>query len=320
MTAHEHSPGSRTSPAGYRHPAYVASLAEFGTPCSLRRSGGRLLIREVDGSADRDAMGPYPLFCCSDWSQLAADLDELRDSVVSVVLVTDPFGEWTIEQLDTAFPDKRVAIKEHFVVKLAPAPLSRVSTHHRRNARHGLRKVDVDLVSDPPSVIDEWVAMYGQLVRRHGIEGLAAFSRASFARQLAVPGMSAFRATEGEAAVGAALWYVDGDVAYWHLAAYSERGYGVDASYALLASAMEHFEAAGVRWLALGAGAGIPADDADGLTRFKAGWATETRTVHLCGRILKPDRYEALSALRGAGAAGFFPAYRSIGGARMPHR
>jgi len=45
-------------------------------------------------------MGPYPLFCCSDWSELAADLDELCDSVVSVVLVTDPFGEWTVEQLD----------------------------------------------------------------------------------------------------------------------------------------------------------------------------------------------------------------------------
>lgn len=32
-------------------------------------------------------------------------------SVVSVVLVTDPFGEWTVEQLDTVLPDRRTVLK-----------------------------------------------------------------------------------------------------------------------------------------------------------------------------------------------------------------
>ena len=80
-------------------------------------------MRDIDGSADRDATGPYPLFCCADWSGLAADLDELSGGIVSVDVVTDPFGEWTIEQLATGVPRPMCPFKEHFVVELGPAPL-----------------------------------------------------------------------------------------------------------------------------------------------------------------------------------------------------
>src|SRR4051812_33133883 len=59
------SPGM--SPTGYQGPGYVASLREFGRPLSLSRTGGFLLERAIPGTADRDAMGPYPLFCCRDW-------------------------------------------------------------------------------------------------------------------------------------------------------------------------------------------------------------------------------------------------------------
>jgi hypothetical protein len=291
--------------AGYRHPAYIASLSEFGVPIPLVRSEGSLLVRPIEGSPDRDAMGAYPLFCCADWSGLPADLEQL-EGLVSVALVADPFGDWTPQLLDAAFPDRRVPFKEHFVVELGPAPLSRVTAHHQRFAARGLRMVGIDEVIDPPSLLDDWVRLYGELVRRHRITGVAAFSRASFARQLAVPGLVAFRATEGGRVVGATLWYVDSGVAYWHLAAYSARGYKLDASYALLATALEHFEGVGLRWLSLGAGAGLGADGSDGLSIFKSGWASGTRTAHFCGRILDRERYDALS-----GPASFFPAYRA---------
>ena len=143
--------------------------------------------------------------------------------------------------------------------------------------------------------------------------GISAFSHLSFAAQLQVPGIVAFRAlTADEELAGAALWYVDGDVAYWHLAAYSEQGYRLDASYALLASALEHFAAdASLRWASLGAGAGVDAAGA-GLDRFKAGWATGTRTAHFCGRVLDREAYAALSPR--PGDTSFFPAYRTPDG------
>ncbi len=91
------------------------------------------------------------------------------------------------------------------------------------------------------------------------------------------------------------LWYRGDDRAYYHLAAYSPRGYELKASFALFWHAHEVFAREGVRWLALGAGAGIDNDELDGLTRFKSGWATVTRTAYLCGRIFDEQAYAALA-------------------------
>ncbi len=43
--------------AGYLHPGYAESLAEFGTPRLLPRSEGWALEREAPGFPFRDAMG-----------------------------------------------------------------------------------------------------------------------------------------------------------------------------------------------------------------------------------------------------------------------
>ena len=54
---------------GYLHPEYVKSLAEFGDPQWVPRSGGWVLRRKIPGSWYHDAMGSYPLFTCSDCSE-----------------------------------------------------------------------------------------------------------------------------------------------------------------------------------------------------------------------------------------------------------
>jgi hypothetical protein len=77
---------------GYLSPEYVASQAECGQSLTLPRSGGWLLERLIPGSEAVDAIGPYPIFCCSNWSALSDDLADLGDRLVSLVLVTDPFG------------------------------------------------------------------------------------------------------------------------------------------------------------------------------------------------------------------------------------
>jgi lipid II:glycine glycyltransferase (peptidoglycan interpeptide bridge formation enzyme) len=79
-----------------------------------------------------------------------------------------------------------------------------------------------------------------------------------------------FRAMSQGKTVGAHLWYMQGEVAYSHLAASTEQGYRVMASYALYSCALGYF-AGKVRWLDLGGGAGVRSDDEDGLSRFKRG-------------------------------------------------
>ncbi|HEY0014582.1 MAG TPA: GNAT family N-acetyltransferase [Allosphingosinicella sp.] len=296
---------------GYLHPDYTASLAGFGRPRHLPLSDGWILEREA-GEGAADAMGPYPIFACRDWSALHRDLDALAETgLVSLGLVADPFGDWSEDDLQRCFPDRLIRFKDHFVADLGEVRPETLSKHHRYYARKAMRDVEVDVFpGDPADFLDDWAALYGTLTERHGLTGIKAFSRDAFAAQLRIPGMVVLRAREGETVVGAHLWYVQGDVAYSHLAALSDRGYALNGSYALYWFAIEHFRER-VRWLEIGAGAGTSTDADDGLTRFKRGWASGTRPVWFCGRIFDAERYAALTAARGLADAAYFPAYRA---------
>jgi len=295
--------------SGYAHPAYAASLSEFGTPRLLPRSGGWILERRIPGCQERDAMGCYPLFACQRWSELHADLEDIDGDLVSLALVTDPFGAYDLETLRSCFPDKVVPFKQHFVVDLSYRPDAAVHKHHQRNARKALRIIDVELCIKPDSFLDEWHELYAHLISRHDVSGLIAFSKESFARQLAVDGLVMFRATHEGKSVGMLLWYVQDRIGYYHLGAYNEDGYRLSASFALFWRALEHFSAQRLAWLNLGAGAGVKGEN-DGLTRFKSGWATGTRVAYLCGRIFDRERYAAMVAGRNVQGTGYFPAYR----------
>jgi hypothetical protein len=298
-----------THVSGYAHPAYARALEEFGEPRSLDRCGGYLLERPVPGGG-RDAAGCYPLFSCERWGGLGEDLAALEGELVSVVMVVDPFGEPTADELREWFPDHVVAFKQHFVVDLTRWEPAAVARHHRRNTRRGLARVAVEQVGEPTAGLAEWNELYAGLIRRHNVEGVAAFSPESFARQFRVPGLVVFRATAADETVGMCLWYVSRGVAYWHLSAYRERGYELDASYALMWFAIQHFASTGERWLELGGNAGSGMDADSGLSFFKRGWSTETRWAYLCGRILDRRRYAEAGRSSGGGGTAYFPAYR----------
>jgi hypothetical protein len=294
---------------GYADRAYAESLAEFGRPRELPRCGGWLLERAIEGTTWHDAMGCYPFFACRDWRLLADDLESLGTDLVSVTIVADPFGGHDPALLRDAFPDVCVPFKEHFVTDLARPVAEVAASHHERNARRALDVIEVAEVARPVDYLDDWVALYDALAARHGIAGLRRFSRESFARQLSTPGIAMLRAVRDGQTVGATLWYAAGDVVYYHLGAYQEAGYEAGASFALFWRAIELFGARGSRWLSLGAGAGATPDDNDGLTRFKRGWATGTRTAWLCGRVLNESRYTTLGAAMPP--ARYFPVYRA---------
>jgi hypothetical protein len=291
----------------------VASLSQYGRPLALPGSGGFLLERRVPGAEAFDAMGPYPLFCCTDWSALPADLARLEGRVVSVVLVTDPFAPGDPLALAGAFSHGLVPFKDHHVIDLEVPLETSVCPHHRRNARKARARLKVEEVFEPRRDLETWCRLYEELIHRHRLTGISRFSREAFELQLSVPGLVAFRAVDEEGStVGMVLWYCDGAVGYYHLAAYLPRGYAEKASYALFWASAERLRGR-VRWLSLGAGAGATCDGTDGLTRFKRGWSPLVRPTYLGRHVACPRRYAELCRARPS--TDFFPPYRASAGA-----
>jgi hypothetical protein len=294
---------------GYMYPGYAESLAGFGNPRELPRCEGWILERQIPGFPYHDAMGCYPLFCCQDWSQLYVDLEDIGSELVSLSLVTDPFGKYNIDYLQRCFKDIFRPFKQHFIVDLSCPVDTFVSSHHRRYARKALRNVQVEMCQDPAQFNEEWVNLYATLIGRHNIKQIPAFSSLAFAKQLKVSGLVMFRAVYKETTVGMTLWYLQEEVGYYHLGAYSTRGYELQASFALFWYAIEHF-ANRLRWLNLGAGAGVKGSDTDGLSRFKRGWSNGMRTTYFCGRIYNHERYQEIVRTKNISTTDYFPAYR----------
>jgi hypothetical protein len=255
-------------------------------------------------------MGCYPLFACCDWSQLAVDLAEMADSLISLSIVTDPFGGYDKALLEKCFPDRVLPFKEHFYIDLQRPMEEYIQREHRRNARRALKRLQVDHCEEAPDFMEDWAKIYGHLIQRHGITGIRAFSPTAFALQLRVPGLVVFRALHQGEPVGMLLSYVQDHTAYLHLSACSPLGYEMDASSALYWRAIEYCRDRGLKWLGLGAGAGVSGDGGDGLTRYKQGWSTGTRTVYFCGRVFDRGTYDQIVRAQGAQDNDYFPAYR----------
>jgi hypothetical protein len=302
---------------GYRDPCYVASLTADGVPRRLPGADGWIIERAIPDSPLRDAMGPYPLFDCADWQALPDELPALRESgLVSLVLVGDPF---TGEAAREAWPgfDLVRPFKRHYLADLECPPGRAVSRHHRYYARRAAREIEVAVAERPLAHLDEWCGLYGQLVARHGIGDLRSFSRPAFARLLQVPGLLLFRALRQGRAVGAQIILAQDEVAHAHLAAFSDEGYRLGASYALDWAALEYLRGR-ARYLNWGGGLGVPEAAADGLARYKQGWSTHSRLAYLLGAVLRPAEYTRLCRAREVLGSGYFPAYRQgeYGGGR----
>ncbi len=309
---------------GYASHEYAASLPHIGEPRALVESGGWMLERPVpragldQASGVTDLCAPYPLLSVPSPERLAEALgawSDLTGGPVTATAVVDPLLQADPAALAAAFPDHLMVFKEHFVADLERPALEIASPHHRRDARRGLRRVEVERVPAPAAtsaVWDAWKDLYAVLRRRHSIQGAAAFPGASFDALTATPGLEAYVARKGREVCGMQLWIRDGPHAWYHLAATNEVGYAEGAAYALMASALDELRTNGVETALLGAGAGSTSGTVqDGLTRFKGGFATRTLPAHLGGRVLNRGAYEALAASRGPVAHDdWFPRYR----------
>lgn len=296
-----------TSTLGYRHPDFVHSLASLGRPLPLHHCGGWIIERDIPGTPYRDAMGPYPIFSCQDWGGVSEDLRDLREhGLISLVLVTDPILDESARNNFRCF-DLIQPFKEHYVAELDRPIREIASRHHAYYARKAARSLEVEVVAQPLDYLQEWHALYGTLVARHGITDLRSFSLESFRQLFSIPGLHLLRALHGGRPVGAQLILLQDDVAHAHLAAFSPEGYELGASYLLDWHALEHFSGK-ARLLNWGGGTGN--DEGAGLSRYKQGWATRREMSYLLGAIFDMAAYTSLGGGASATLPDYFPAYR----------
>ena len=293
---------------GYSHPFYAQSFREVGEPIYLPSAGGWLIKRQIPDTENFDAMGPYPLFVCKNWSALPRDLDELRNDLVSLSLVIPPLTQLPTSSFQSYF-DTLYPYKDHYLLDFAIPLESSISRGRRKDARRSLKNVSVEIINTPGMYLDEWFCLYQHLVDRHGIKGIRAFSKASFAKQLSIPGMVYCRGLYAGRAVGGNLYLVQDDVVYFHLSAFSEEGYELDAAYAIQWVAMQYFVNK-VRWMNLGGSTGAGTDHLSGLDQFKKGWSTATEKSIFCGKILDQKKYQEITFSRQESMDGWFPSYR----------
>jgi len=290
---------------------YANSLNDYGIPLFLPKSEGWILKRKILNSEYFDGMGLYPFFGCNDWLNLEQDFQNLSEEIICLSLVTDPFGKYQKEELLEIFSAVCFPYKEHFVIDLNTDFRKKISQNHLRNIQKSEKKMTVEKIEYQPEIVNDWSEMYENLINRHKIRGLLTFSKKIFKQQLQLENTVIFRAIKEEKIIGMLIFVTDRKVAYYHLGAYSDQGYELGASFALFSQALNYFSNQGFDFIGLGAGAGSENDGNDGLTRFKKGWATGTKTVYFCGKIFNQKIYEKLRALKPEyEKTKYFPAYR----------
>jgi hypothetical protein len=294
---------------GYTHPCYAFSFWEFGEPRELPHCGGWILERKIPETSYTDGMGCYPLFVCRDWSRLHEDLKELESELVSLVLVTDPFAAVDHSYLERCFQAVK-PFKKHLIADLSQNVEHFVNKHHRYYARASLRDIQVEISDEPVRYTGEWIKLYDNLIKRHNISGIRAFSEDSFQAQMQTPGMILVVGRLGGEIICGHMIVIQGDVAYSHLAAFSEAAYKHRASYGIYWMALKYLTEQKIRFFDLGAAAGIDGNAQDGLAKFKAGWSNENRMVYLCGAVLESQKYTTVCRQKNIGNTDYFPAYR----------
>jgi hypothetical protein len=294
---------------GYADPNYAYSLGEFGKPRHLSHCGGWILERFIPGTTLKDATGCYPLFSCMDWTKLHEDFKILKKTLISLTIVPDPLANFSLEYLQQNFDIVR-PFKTHFISDLKQSLDSFVSKRHRHNAHKSLKLMDVEICLHPLQYIEDWLKLYNNLIRRHNISGINAFSRHCFEIQLNIPGMIMVIGRQQGKIIGAMLILIQNNIGYAHLSSFSEEGYKMRASYGLHWESLTYLLENGIRYVHFGGAAGTKDTVLDGLSQFKQGWSNEHRLVYLCGRIFDQNKYDNLCKQNNTCNENYFPAYR----------
>lgn len=262
-----------------------------------------LLVREIEGSGERDAISPYgyPGLVPKPPEREALDpgaVDWPGTGLVSVFL------------RHTLDPPPLAGTTERNVVQVAdPALATKSRPSDRRQVRRNLEAgYELHLVPGAETSAAEragFLDLYEQTMRRTGAASHYFFGAAYFDRILAAERtwLALATAPDGQLAAASIAAVSDGFLHYYLSGSADERLREAPMKN-VVTRLVEHATELG---LPLNLGGGLRRGDA--LEEFKRGFANRELGWHSSELVCDREAYERLSA--GRDAAGFFPAYRA---------
>lgn len=264
-----------------------------------------LIVREIDGGPERDAVSPYgyPGFAVvggevGDGSVDPAEVDFHRTGLVSV------FIRHRLDLVPLAGATERNVVQIH---DPALKPKSRPSDRRqvRRNVESGYA---VELIPGTETSADQRAAfldLYEQTMRRTEAADHYFFGAAYFEEIFGAERTWLALATDPDGAPAASsLACVSDGYLHYYLSGSADERLGDSPMKNVVARLVEH---SNDLELPLNLGGGIRPGDA--LEEFKRGFANRTLAWRTSEVVCDPARYAAMSG--GREAEGFFPAYRA---------
>jgi hypothetical protein len=278
-----------------------------------------LIVRDIPGSAARDAISPYgyPGLVVSSGRGRGLSRIAGQTSTTSVAEVDPAAVDWSATGLVSIFlrhtlgTPPLAGAAERNVVQIADPGLPAKSRGSDRNRVNKNRRAgyEVEIVAGPASSAAQragFRAAYEQTMRRTGAAERYFFAAGYFDRVLESEAawLALARAPGGDPVAAASLVVRSDGFLHYYLSG--------SADAQLRDSPMKNVVAALVelsteRGLPLNLGGGISRGDA--LEEFKRGFANREQPWHTSEIVCDREAYERLAAGRDAG--GFFPAYRA---------
>lgn len=300
----------------YRSLNYANCFKESGDVYRLPQTDSYLIQKPYkDGFSDLCSV--YPFYDPPKKHQfyhidLIADINSITDpNILSVTIVTNPLMKWAEMPVgkDNWCWSYCKEFKTHYYIDYREK--LDLPSNHKRNIKKSLNSLDIkiDMISSNEKKAQSFIGFYKNLVKRHDIVGFADFPDSYFLSLFNVPGIMLLEAYPkgSREPCGQITYLLDGEYAYYHLAAYNEEGYANNASFGMMHSAIEYFRSLGVNKLLLGGSAGMIEDENDGLARFKKGFSNKSIKNHILGKVLNESKYNEFS--KGINKE-YFPLYR----------
>lgn len=287
-------------------------FSHMGEPFYIEPLSTWSIIRNTPVKGVCDIMANYPVLpIYNDIASLRDGIEYIKKEIphaASFTFVSDPFYGISSKQL-SFYLDYYSPFKTHYFYdnRLSNKQFTK---HHRYEVRRSLDKVNVKIDGITNRERDLF-DIYKFLVSKHKITGILNYDISSFKYMAQVNGFVLFNAYDYNNKIESFhIWAETNDYAYSFLAASTDIGYKLMASYAIYDTAVKHFDNKKV--ISFGGGAGLREQVNCGLSRFKEGFSNSYGKSYVCGKILSSELYYELckSVPTKRGGSSYFPLYR----------
>lgn len=282
----------------------------LGTVVRLDNTQGMALNRSIGVSGYHDLINPYPVFICSDFSNIRSDFAQLKQTkAVCLTLRTDVFDENIVLKTEGTW-DWFKPFKTHYITNFRE-PWRQTAA---RNAiRYEKRARDIyafSRVENPASYATELSRLNKVILDRTQIGKTTALSVNTLQIQMSQNGVRLFKAENCDGVQGLALFMITDQKAYAYLLGATNEARSDHVIYGLYGYALDSLKSE-VEVVDFGGNPGWSDDPADNVVQFKKLWTNQIATSFICGKIFDRNVYAQLCAKNRSSRSKFFPSYRA---------